>query len=180
MTDETTGAAINGGPAGLTNAEKLTAVQTYLKALAPIEEALRHTVNIEMGTVHAERVGAYLPDGTKLGAVSRSEGRKSAKVRDEAAALAWCVQNYPDEVRVVRVINPVFLKTLLDVSKTQPVGGPGVDPRTGEELPFIEVSQGSPYVSVTTTEEGVERMTALAYGFPKMLERAHPGPRAAR
>jgi hypothetical protein len=41
---------------------------------------------------------------------------------------------------------------------------------TGEELPFIEVTQGNPYVMVTTTDDGVERIAALANGFVAMLE----------
>lgn len=175
MTNETTGGAVNGAPAGLTNAEKLAAIETYLKTLTAIAASLRHTVTIEMGLTRAERVGAYLPDGSKIGAVSRSEGRMSAKVVDEAAALAWCLERYPDEVQTVpavRVVRPAFLKYLTDAAKADEAkdGDLGVDPRTGEELPFIKVSQGAPYVSVTTTTAGVQRMEALAYGFAGQLE----------
>jgi hypothetical protein len=168
MTDLTSGAVTDGGP-GLTDAEKLTAVGTYLKALAPIEKALRARVTEDMGVRRVERVGAYLPDGSKMGAVGYNPGRKTAKVTDPAEALRWCLRNYPDEI--VRAINPVFLKALTDyAAKVGEVGESGMDPRTGEELRFIEVQQGSAYVTVTTTDEGVARMQALAGGFAAMIE----------
>jgi hypothetical protein len=154
----------------LTDGEKLAALETYLKVLKPAADALRAKVTADMGKMHVERVGAFLPDGTKLAAVSHSDGRKSVKVTDEAAALAWAERNYPDEVQTVRIIRPAFLKKLLDVAGSLPVGSAGLDTATGEVLPFITVSQGNPYVSVTTTDEGVERMAALANGFVAMIE----------
>lgn len=154
----------------LTDEEKLTAVETYLKALTPLAKALRAKVTESMGVRRIERVGAYLGD-VKLGAVGYSGGRKSAKVTDAAAALRWCIEKYPDEI--VKAINPSFLTALLDVAKAKcEVGEHGYDPRDGEVLDFIEVSQGSPFVTVTTTPEGVARMEALAHGFAGMLEAA--------
>jgi len=157
-------------PSGLTDAEKLAAIETYLKVLKPVADALRARVTADMGAMHIERVGAFLPDGTKLAAVGHSDGRKSVKVTDEAGALAWAERNYPDEVQTVRVIRPAFLKKLLDVAGSLPVGSVGLDSATGEELPFIEVLQGNPYVTVTTTDEGVGRMATLANGFVAMIE----------
>lgn len=154
---------------GLTDAEQLAAVETYLKALKPIGAALRTRVTEDMGTRRVERVGAYLPDGTKMAAVGYRAGAKTAKVTDPAAALRWCLDRYPDEI--VKAINPAFLTALLDVAKVGgAVGEPGVDPRTGEILNFIEVVQGPPGVTVTTTKEGVARMEALARGFARTLE----------
>lgn len=153
---------------GLTDAEKLSALQTYLAVLKPMEAALRARVTEDMGARHVERVGAYLPDGTKLASVGYTPGRTTAKVTDPEAALKWCLDRYPDEI--VKAINPAFLKGILDVSKTGQVGDPGVDPRTGELLNFVQVMQGDPFVTVTTTDEGVARMEALAAGFAGMLE----------
>jgi hypothetical protein len=158
------------GLAELTDAEKLAALETYLKVLDPMSKALRESVTKDMGKRHVEKVGAYLPDGAKIASVTRSEGRKSVKVTDEAAALAWAERNYPDEVQTVRIIRPAFLKKLLDVAGSLPVGSAGLDSATGEELPFIEVYQGNPYVTVTTTEDGRDRMATLAGGFVAMLE----------
>lgn len=171
MTDQTNGAPTAGGPAGagLTDAEKLTALQTYLKALKPIEDGLRAAVTADLGARRVERVGAYLPDGEKLGAVGYNAGRKSAKVTDSAAALRWCLERYPDAV--VQAVNPTFIKALTDyAAQVGEVGEPGVDPKTGEVLDFIAVQQGNPFVTVTTTKEGVARMTQLAHGFAGMLE----------
>jgi len=160
----------------LTDAERLAALQAYLKCLGPIEKGLRARVTRDMGLRHVERVGAYLPDGTKIAAVGYSEGRRTAKVTDEAAALAWCLKQYPDEVQTVQVVRPAFLKKLLDVAGSLPVGK-GLDPATGEELPFIEVTRGDPFVTVTTTSDGVGRMEALALGFTRTLEAAAPSGR---
>lgn len=174
MTDEIPEAAVIGNPPGLTDAEKLTALETYVKTLKTMTDALRAKITEDMGVRRVERVGAYLPDGSKLGAVGYSGGRKTAKVVDPAAALRWCLTRYPDEI--VKAINPAFLKALTDYAlKTGEVGEPGVDPRTSEVLDFIEVVQGNPYVSVTTTKEGVARMEALAHGFAGMLEAAATG-----
>jgi len=170
MTEQTTGAVHHGAPTdGLTNAEKLTALQTYVKALKPMEEHLRRAALADLQSAKAERVGAYLPSGEKIGAVSLSKGRKTAKVTDAAAALRWCLAKYPEAI--VQAINPAFLKKLTDHSAAVGmIGEPGVDPETGEALDFIEVQQGDPYVTVTTTKEGVAHMTQLAHGFAGMLE----------
>lgn len=176
MTDTTPGPAVDGGPgpAGLTDAEKLTALETYIKTLKGISDGLRAAVTADLKTRHVERVGAYLPDGTKLGAVTFKAGTKTARVTDPAAALAWCLRNYPDEI--VKAINPAFLKKLLDSAKSGQVGSHGVDPWTGEELAFITVEQGEPGIMVTKTPEGTTRMEALAHGFAGLLE----GPKASQ
>jgi hypothetical protein len=153
----------------LNDAEKLAALGTYIKVLAEKEKALRASVTADMGVRRVEKVGAYLPDGTRMASVSRSEGKKSVQY-DKDAALKWCTERYPEEVVTVRMVRDSFMKKLLDVAGSLPVGSAGVDPRTGEELDFIEVTQGNPYVSITTTTEGRDRMAALAGGFVGMLE----------
>jgi hypothetical protein len=159
----------------LTDAEKLAALGTYIKVLTAMERDLRTAVEKDMGTRHVEKVGAYLPNGTKMASVSRSEGKRTVKV-DEVAALKWCQNQYPGEVVAVEMIRPAFMKKLVDIAGSLPVGSKGLDSKTGEELPFITVMQGSPYVSITTTSEGVETMTALAHGFAGMLEGPKHGP----
>lgn len=173
MTDTTTGAALDGGPGdGLTDAEKLAALGTYIKVLTETEKALRASVTASMGAMRVEKVGAYLPDGTKMASVGRTPGRKSARVTDHDAALRWVRDKYPTETIVT--INPAFLKKLTDAAAAGEVGEPGFDPATGEILPFIEVYQGNPYVTITTTTEGKNRMAQLAGGFAGMLEAAKP------
>lgn len=169
MTDEIPEVAVRDNPPGLTDAEKLAALETYIKTLKTMADGLRARVTEDLGARRVERVGAYLPDGTKMATVGYSGGRKTAKVTDEAAALRWCITKYPAEI--VRAVNPAFLKALTDYAlMVGQIGEPGVDPRTGEVLDFIQVVQGSPYVRITTTPEGFGRMEALALGFAGMLE----------
>jgi hypothetical protein len=157
-----------------TDAEKLAAVGTYVKVLTGIEKGLRAAVTKDMGDRRVEKVGAYLPDGTKMASVSRSDGKKTARVTNPAHALLWCLKHHPEEI--VQAINPAFLKKLTDYAQANcEIGEHGVDPYTGEELTFIEVARGNPYVTITTTDDGVARMTALAQGFAGMLEESKPG-----
>lgn len=169
MTDETPGAATDGGPGGLTDAEKLTALETYIKTLKSIADHLREAVTADLKARRVERVGAYLPDGTKLGAVGFVAGSKRARVTNPEHALIWCAKRYPDEI--IRTINPAFLKKITTYSQAVAgVGEHGVDPATGEELTFIVVEQGEPHIAVTKTPEGTSRMEALAHGFAGLLE----------
>lgn len=154
-----------------TDEERLAALDLYLDLLKPIADQLRVKVTKDMGDRRVEKVGAYLADGTKIGSVSRLDGNVTAKLKDPDAALAWCKKNYPDEVKAVLVIGPAFLKGLLDhAKKTVKPGGTVIDPKTGEELPFIEVVRGAPYVRVDNTDDGVEAMAELAGDFVKALE----------
>jgi hypothetical protein len=157
-------------PAELTDAEKLTALETYIKTLKGMADELRLSVTDDLGKRHVERVGAFLPDGTKLGSVTYKAGTKTAKVTDPAAAMAWCLRAHPDEI--VKAINPAFLKRILDLAKTGAVGEHGYDPTSGEELPFITVVKGDPGIMVTKTPEGTARMEALAHGFARILSPA--------
>jgi hypothetical protein len=158
-------------PQELTDKQKLVALETYAKFIKAITDGLRIQVTKQMGQDDEERVGAKMPDGTKIGGITYSEGRRTAKVTDEDAALAWCERVHPSEVQTVKVIRPAYLKMLLDLAKADdaPAGAHGVDPATGEELAFIEVVQGAPFVSVTSTKEGTSRMAALAMGFPQHM-----------
>lgn len=169
MTTETTGAALEEGGPGLTDRQRLAALDAYLKALKPVADALRAKVEGDMAAAHDERVGAHLPDGTKLASITRSDGKKSVKVTDEAALLAWCKKEHPEHVYTVEMVRPAYRTFLTDVAGSLPLGSKGLDPSTGRELPFIEVQQGSPYVTVTATPEGKQRMQALAHGFGRTL-----------
>jgi hypothetical protein len=165
-------------PQELTERQQLVALETYIKFVKGIADGMRARVTKDMGDNDDERVGAKLPDGTKLGSITYSEGRRTAKVTDEAALLAWCTRAHPSEIQTITIVRPAYLKMLLDLAKADdaPAGAHGVDPETGEELLFIEVQQGDPYISVTSTKEGTARMAALATGFPKMLAGPQYGP----
>lgn len=153
-----------------TKAEQLAALDMYLKALKPIAEDLRVQVAAEMKANHDERKGAYLPDGTKIASVTLNDGRRSAKITDHDKALAWCAQRYPSEIVTVKTIYPAFLTLILDASKA---AGTGIDPRTGEALPFVSVVTGENFVSIHPTDEGTESVLRLAHDFPEMIEARH-------
>jgi hypothetical protein len=150
----------------LTDAEKLTALGTYIKTLQRIEKEMRAAVTKDMGARKVERVGAYLGP-VKIGTVGYSDGRRTVHVND-AEALAWCRRTHPGEVETVERVRPAFMDKLTAVAASLPLGY-GLDPATGEQLRFIEIVRGAPYVTVATTEEGVERMEAIANGFSAML-----------
>lgn len=168
MTDETTGAALDGGPAGPSDVKQLVALDAYLKALKPKADAMRARVTEQMATDDAERLAAKLPDGTRIGAVSWRQGSVTARVEDEAAALAWCLKEHPEEI--MQAVRPAFLANLLDLAKK---AGYGYDPTTGQALDWIKVGTGAPGVTVTTTPEGKAFAAALVNGFAGMLEAPH-------
>lgn len=155
----------------LTDAEKLVALDLYAKALAPYGTALRGTITEDFAARRVEKVGAYLPDGTKIGSVSYRKGAKTARITDEAEAVRWAVKHHPEQI--MQAVRPAFLTMLLEIAKKDGVvGGHGFDPSTGEELPWIDVVEGPPGVTVTSTPEGKERMAAIAGGFAGMIEAA--------
>jgi len=89
-----------------------------------------------------DRKTIRLPDGTKLGAASLTEGRLSAKVTDNQALLSWVAANHPDEL--VQAIRESFLRKLLDDAKKH---GAAVDVTSGEFIPGITVEDGDPYLT---------------------------------
>jgi hypothetical protein len=167
MTDETTGSAVGGGPAGPSDVQQLVALDGYMKALKPQADTLRARVTEQMAASDDERKAAKLPDGTKIGAVSYRNGAVSAHVTDEAAALAWCIREHPEQI--MQAIRPAFLTMLLDVAKKE---GFGFDPATGQALDWIKVGRGAPGVTVTTTPEGKAFAQSLVNGFAGMIEAA--------
>ena len=154
----------------LTDVQRLAVLDIYLKLLKPIGERLRERVTKQMGDEDQERVAARLPGGPKIASIGYSDGRTTVTLTDGEAALAWCLKKYPSEVVTIQAIRPAFLKKLLDAAKDQSPGNHGYDPETGEELPFIDVGHGSPFVTVTTTPEGIAQISGLVDGFSKMLE----------
>lgn len=98
-------------------------------------------------------------DGTKLGTVSKSDGRSSAKVVNEAALYQWVKANRPDQL--VEVIAPAYLKSVLASALEH---GDAVDEGTGEVIPGIEVTQGAPFVAARPTPEAKARMSELLKG----------------
>jgi hypothetical protein len=99
-------------------------------------------------------------DGVRLGTVTRTKDIVTAEICDEDAALAWAIGNHPDwvifepervEVIPARLrIDPKKLHDVLEASKTQ---REGVDPESGDELPFIRVTLQSGHLMARLSKE---------------------------
>jgi hypothetical protein len=88
-----------------------------------------------------ERAAAKV-GGAVLGFVTMTRGRKTARVVNDAALLAYVRTHYPTEVEVTERVNPAFLRGLLD--KATMIGA-FID-TDGQVLDgLIEVTEGDPY-----------------------------------
>lgn len=95
----------------------------------------------ELGLLPGERKAAVI-DGHVLGHISMAKGRKTAKVVDEAALLAFVKDRYPTEVEVQERVAPAFLKQLLDgVAKR----GALIDSDGVVIGGLIDIVEGAPY-----------------------------------
>lgn len=113
-----------------------------LAAITNAGKAIRTDLETEGAPEFAEgdRESAVLPDGAKVGAVTRTKPRVSAKVTDEDALFRWVVKHHPTEL--VHVVNDAYKRRLLDAAKK---AGQPVDPATGEVgVPGITVTTGDP------------------------------------
>lgn len=100
---------------------------------------------MEAGDRMAVKVGDEL-----LAQVTLVNGRRTARVEDEAALLAWVAEHHPSEVQTVRSVRPAFLTALLERAR---VAGEPVDPQTGEVIPGVSVGAGEPYPQVRLTAD---------------------------
>lgn len=116
-------------------------------------KAFKANVLEQMSELGAERLRVPDDDGTDLGTVSITPGRKSAKITDTQAFTAWVADRYPDEL--VRVVGEAFTRKLLDSALA---AGEPVDVRTGEVIPGVEVAVSDAYLTVRPSSEAKTRM----------------------
>jgi len=97
-----------------------------------------------------DRITAKLPSGEKVGSVTLTQGRVSARVVDKDAFTRWVAERFPTEV--VQVVRESFAKTVLDAVKRD---GGWVDKATGEivQVPGVAVTEDDPYPSVRLTRD---------------------------
>ena len=93
--------------------------------------------------------------GQRLGYVSKTNGRTSAKVTDEPALIAWCRHAHPDEI--IECVRPSFVERLKSDAKHY---GAAVDTTTGEVVPGIDVVAGEPYITVKLDDHAAELIAA--------------------
>lgn len=150
--------------------EELAVLDMYVKLLGERIKQLRGELPDRMRAQKVKLRPVESADGTEVANVRYSPGNISAKITDEEAAVRWCGAVHPGEVEEVVAIRPAFRKLLLEYSaKAGRPGEAGVDPRTGARLDFIVVERGTPYVKVEPTEQGRERVRALAGGSPREI-----------
>lgn len=86
-----------------------------------------------------------------LGTVTVVNGRRTPRVADERALLAWVKDQYPSEVQTVETVRPAFVKAVLDAARDF---GEPVDPRTGEVgVPGVVVGTGESYPMIRLTAD---------------------------
>jgi hypothetical protein len=123
--------------------------------------------------LQGERKAAVV-DGEVLGHVTLAKGRRTARVANEDALLAYVKAHHPTEVETVESVRPAFLKSLLDdaVKKGAHLDSDGV---VIDGL--IEIVDGQPYPMSKLTDDadiviaGLLRRGALGVnGFQSLPE----------
>lgn len=89
-----------------------------------------------------------LPDGTKIGQVSLTEGKDATVIVDDTAFFMWMKKNHPEEIETVKVarkvipatsyeqVKPAALNRLLEEEFIQ--AGEQIITKDGEQVPGIE------------------------------------------
>lgn len=98
-------------------------------------------------------------DDEVVGAVTVVNGRRTARVVDAAALLAWVKDNRPTEVQTVESVRSSYVTAVLSAAKDL---GVAVDSITGELVPGIEVTVGDPYPMIRLTADA-DAVVSLAW-----------------
>lgn len=134
------------------NAGHAVVAKVMSEQIADIVKEVRAVV--EPSLEPEEKVSATLPDGTRVGTVSRTKVIQTAAVTDMAAFTEWVLKNRPDEI-----IHPepfVRASYLEHVKESAKRHGKAIDETTGEIIPGIELRDGTAMFRVTPTDEGRE------------------------
>jgi hypothetical protein len=99
-------------------------------------------------------------DGAKLGMVSLGDPVVEVEVLDEDAMLDYVSHAHPGEMveRTVYEVRPAFLRVLTEGSRK---ARRGIDPTTGEELPWLRVTVKPGSVRVTPSPAARERVKEI-------------------
>ena len=107
-----------------------------------------------------DRLTAALPDGKLVGAVTLAKGRATATITDPDAYEKWIHATHPEQVETVPQttrINSDFTARLK--SAAQKLGVP-VDAETGEIVPGITFTEGTPYTLVKLVDDAAGMVSA--------------------
>lgn len=113
-----------------------------MKALGTIVKDVDDRVRRDVMTVldPGDRKSAVLPDGTKVGTVSVTEGRQGWRVVDDRAFLEWVREHRPHAI--VEQVRDSDKRAILDGIR-----------KTGEVPDGVEPTQGAPYVTVRQSDD---------------------------
>lgn len=148
----------------MTNLSELAQQQAVLKAIYDAIGKQIKTTKADMQTAleesGARSVDAELPDGTKVGTVSRSTAKTTAQVVDQDLFLKWVQAHAKDNVttRLVTEVRPAYITALL-AQMTAAGSTEAADMATGEvlEVPGVEIRAGRSLThSVRLADGGAE------------------------
>jgi hypothetical protein len=137
----------------------LTAMETSVKEK---KDTVRAALLAAFDETGSDAAAATLPDGTKIGNVTRVEKVSAPTVTDNDALTKWVRLNRPDELVVT--VRESYRKHLLDNVWPGP-DNQAIDSKTGEIIPGITFRKANPYVSCRFKDGGRDAtMAALTDG----------------
>lgn len=130
---------------------RLAALTVIADRVEVEREATRAAIVDALDALGGDSVRAELPDGTRIGKVSITAPKPSARVLDEDALAGWVAETHPTEV--VWRVREAYRKVILDRAIAGP-DGEAVDPSTGEIIPGIRFSERGRYPSMRFESDG--------------------------
>jgi len=122
---------------------------------------LRTTMQESLETIGIEKIGAKLPDGTKIATITVSNPQPKPTITDEQAFARFVEDIAPDEVITVKVVRPAYAQKLLEEMEKRGAAEM-IDPGNGEILDVdgIEMKTRAASHSVTFETGGREAILA--------------------
>lgn len=130
----------------MTDAVSMLALGKWLRDKLKVWET---DAKAALALLPGERKAATV-DGHMLGLVTMAKGRKTAKVVNDAALLAYVKAHHPTEIEVEERVRPAFLKLLLDDAVKK---GAFIDSDGVVIDGIIDVVQGDGYPVVKLDED---------------------------
>lgn len=91
--------------------------------------------------------------GRKIGSVSITQGRVTARITGEDRFARWVAERYPSEVEHKPLVREAFVRAVLEASKQ---AGQPCMPDGTLDVPGVDVVEGEPYVTVRLTSDAAE------------------------